>query len=363
MAGPGGDAAPPGPGCRVGVVEERRRELHAFRERGGRVVAYLLDPVDSRSYYLACAADEILATPPRHHRGDRAPVPGELLKDALDRVGLEAEGRGLAYKSAATPTSETTSLKRLASRPNVFSTAATKSWCGRSPGEETSPRRRVPIDGGPYAAPDALGRGCLDAVCYEDELPARLGGERRGPGSEWEAARRSLRVPYRRSARRRVGLVSLGDHSAGAGAGACCAASACRLEQAGSDAAVAALRRAEKTGAWRPSSFTSSRRGRRLASDLIWREVERLRATKPVVVLMGNVAASGGYYVSAAANHVVARSGTVTGSRGPLDPSRRQRSLREDRGSPPPCSAALAQACSTSAAARPPTSCEYCGIR
>jgi protease IV len=58
--------------------------------------------------------------------------------------------------------------------------------------------------------------------------------------------------------------------------------------------------------------------GDALASDLIWREVERIRAKKPVVVLMGNVAASGGYYVSAPANHVVARRNTVTGSIGVL---------------------------------------------
>jgi protease-4 len=58
--------------------------------------------------------------------------------------------------------------------------------------------------------------------------------------------------------------------------------------------------------------------GDALASDLIWREVERIGAKKPVVVLMGNVAASGGYYVSAPAGHVVARRNTVTGSIGVL---------------------------------------------
>src|SRR3712207_2169967 len=58
--------------------------------------------------------------------------------------------------------------------------------------------------------------------------------------------------------------------------------------------------------------------GDALASDLIWREVERISAKKPVVVLMGNVAASGGYYVSAAANHIIARRNTITGSVGVL---------------------------------------------
>ena len=64
--------------------------------------------------------------------------------------------------------------------------------------------------------------------------------------------------------------------------------------------------------------YVDSPGGDALASDLIWREVERVSARKPVVVLMGNAAASGGYYVSAAASHVVARRGTLTGSIGVL---------------------------------------------
>ena len=54
----------------------------------------------------------------------------------------------------------------------------------------------------------------------------------------------------------------------------------------------------------------------RCASDLIAREVRRLRKKVPVVVYMGDVAASGGYYVSAYANHIVAQTGSVTGSIG-----------------------------------------------
>jgi protease-4 len=49
---------------------------------------------------------------------------------------------------------------------------------------------------------------------------------------------------------------------------------------------------------------------------MIWREVQRLRSKKPVVVLMGNAAASGGYYVSAPASRIFARAGTLTGSIG-----------------------------------------------
>ena len=56
--------------------------------------------------------------------------------------------------------------------------------------------------------------------------------------------------------------------------------------------------------------------GSSLASELILQEVQRLKAVKPVVVSMGNVAASGGYYISCAANHVVAQPNTITGSIG-----------------------------------------------
>jgi protease-4 len=56
--------------------------------------------------------------------------------------------------------------------------------------------------------------------------------------------------------------------------------------------------------------------GSALASELILQEVKRLKATKPVVVSMGNVAASGGYYISCAADYVVAQPNTITGSIG-----------------------------------------------
>jgi protease-4 len=56
--------------------------------------------------------------------------------------------------------------------------------------------------------------------------------------------------------------------------------------------------------------------GSALASDLIWREVCRLRRRKPVVVLMGAQATSGGYYVAAAGNRIIARPTTMTGSIG-----------------------------------------------
>jgi protease-4 len=60
----------------------------------------------------------------------------------------------------------------------------------------------------------------------------------------------------------------------------------------------------------------NSRGGDAMASDMIWREVELISKVKPVVVSMGNYAASGGYYISAAADKIFASPATVTGSIG-----------------------------------------------
>lgn len=86
-------------------------------------------------------------------------------------------------------------------------------------------------------------------------------------------------------------------------------------QMAGSDSVVAALRRAKEDKATKAIVlYVDSGGGSALASDLIWREVKT--ANKPVVAVMGSVAASGGYYVLTHAQHIVASPYTVTGSIG-----------------------------------------------
>src|ERR687893_1069853 len=160
------------------ALEELRRELVAFRELGGRVVTYLVE-ADSRSYYLACAADEILATPLATIGvvGVRTRV--NFLRDALSRIGLEAEVVAVSpYKSAGdrfvrNDFSEESreQAERLLDRRYVELVGAVAQ--ARSISAEEA---RARIDGAPYVAPEALARGLLEGVCYEDELPERLGG-------------------------------------------------------------------------------------------------------------------------------------------------------------------------------------------
>src|SRR5215207_8887779 len=127
------------------AIEELRRELRAFRERGGRVVAYLTE-ADSRSYYLACAADEILATPLATVNviGVRTRV--NFLRDALNRVGLEAEVVAVSpFSRPGILSSATTSPPSPAGRRSASLIAATRSSSARSRRAGASTRtRRAP---------------------------------------------------------------------------------------------------------------------------------------------------------------------------------------------------------------------------
>lgn len=310
-----------GLGAGWAAIEELRREISEYRRRGGRVVAHLIEP-DTRSYYLACVADEVLATPLSTVGVVGVGTRVNFFKDALDAVGAKAEVVAVSpYKSAGdtfTRNDFSPEAREQAERlvERRFGEVVSAISEGRSVSAEEA--RRL-VDAAPYSAPEAVEAGLLDAVAYEDELPERLGGGERVEIAEWSTARKRLRRAYHRLRRgRRVGVVSVsGLISRGRSRRLPVPVPFVGGERAGSDSVTGALRRAEKDRSVASVLFcVDSRGGDALASDLIWREVERLRRKKPVVVLMGEYAASGGYYVSAAANRIVARRNTTTGSIG-----------------------------------------------
>lgn len=303
------------------TVEELRDEIYRFKSNGKKVAAYLVDG-DTSSYYLAAAADDIFASPlsTLNVVGLRARV--NFLKDSLSRLGLETEVIAVSpYKSAADPIARSDFSKEAREQvERLLDRRFDELIAAISDGRDVSPEEaRALIDRAPYPAAEAVDAGLLDGALYEDELAGKLGdGEKPAKLAEWGVAKKALRVPYRRRARKVVGLVSVrGTIARGSNRQLPVPLPLLGGEQAGSDSVVAALRVAEKSR--RVGAIllhVDSRGGDALASDIIWREVERIRPKKPVVVLMGNAAASGGYYVSAAANYIIARKNTVTGSIG-----------------------------------------------
>jgi protease-4 len=306
------------------TLQSLRDEMARLRAAGKRVVVYL-PGAETRTYFAACAADEVLM--PETARLNLLGLLTEavFLRDALHMVGLEAEVTAVSpYKSGGdrfaradiSPESRE-QLERLFDRRYEMLLAAMTT----DRGLDDSAAARTLIDGAPYSAPEAHRLNLIDGVCYEDELAARLAqhaGVEKIRLRHWRAARRMLRLPYRRYQRRVVAALSLeGAIMSGRSRVVPLPLPLFGGRQVGSESVAQALRRIERDD--RIAALVlhvNSPGGDSFASDLIWREVQRVRQIKPVVVSMGDVAASGGYYVAACASTIFAQPATLTGSIG-----------------------------------------------
>jgi protease IV len=178
---------------------------------------------------------------------------------------------------------------------------------------------RALIDRAPLTAAEALDAGLVDALAYEDELPALLGTE--GKPARFRAYRRAHGLLYRRPkppATGTIGVISLsGTIMTGESRSFPVALPLFGEETIGSTTAQQIIRAARQDdGLDAVIVHVDSPGGSALASDLIWRELSLLNTEKPVIIYMGNVAASGGYYIAAPGRKIVAQRASITGSIG-----------------------------------------------
>lgn len=305
------------------TVEGLRQAIMDFRSKGKEVVCWL-PSMGTWEAYLASACDRVFMAESGEVFAPGVRIERVFLKDTLALLGIEAQLEALAeYKVA--PETFTRSAMSDPHREmldsildSVFDEAVTEIAEGR--GMEPAKVRSL-MDRMPLSAEEASREGWVDGVLYEDELEPLLGGEeRRASLVTWAGARRWLRRPIRWREAPCIGVVSV--------VGTIVLGRSRRLpplpvpiplleEQAGSETVVQCLRAAERDRRMAAVIlYVNSPGGSALASDLIWREVYRLNKRKPVVVLMGEQATSGGYYVAASARAIVARPATLTGSIG-----------------------------------------------
>jgi protease-4 len=175
--------------------------------------------------------------------------------------------------------------------------------------KRTEAEVRTLVDAGPYDGRQALEAGLVDELVYADELDDRLkGAEKVTPGRYVKASRGlgfdgrpKIALVYA------VGTIVPGEGGQGPLGG----------RYVGSDTLARALREARRDSGIRAIVLRiDSPGGSGTASDVIWREVELAKKVKPVVVSMGDVAASGGYYIAMGGDEIVAQPGTITGSIG-----------------------------------------------
>jgi protease IV len=293
-----------------------RAALGRIRAAGKRLVVHVSAP-DVRAYYVASVGDSLLVdeTGPLALTGLGASV--TFLAEGLEKAGveMEAEFRG-AYKSAA----ETFTRSDMSPAHREALDAVLDGLDAEVVGAVAAARRLEParaaelLRGGPYTAEEAERAGLVDAVRYEDEIPAWLEVKALGTIPGWRRRRlRPLRWRPVLHARRRVQVVSLHGMIVDGEGGDF------PRRLLGAEAAGRALARAREDD--RVAAVVlhiDSRGGSATASDRIWRDVVLLGKKKPVVACFEDAAASGGYYLACAAARIVAQPTTLTGSIGVL---------------------------------------------
>ena len=292
------------------MVEDLRRQLERLRRAGKKVFVHLRD-ADNLRYFLACAADAILLNPGGGFMVTGPSVEALFLGGALQMMGVRAEYQRVGdFKTAVdTLTREQPSQAHRQVLDSLADEAADTFFSAVANGRGISRERAQQfIDGGLLTPRQALASKLVDKLVYPDELEDYL--------AEQLGHRTSMLAGYlheRRSPRRwdrppQLAVVHASGTIAYRGTpfgGMNAHRIAAILEQLRDDDEVrAVVLRVDSPG------------GSGAASDLIWRQVVRLRERKPVIVSMGKVAASGGYYISAPADVIVAEPSTITGSIG-----------------------------------------------
>ncbi len=317
-------------GRRIGFakVQELRAAITAFREAGKLTVAWAesfgeFSP-GNVPYYLATAFDRIWLQPSGDVGLTGISLESWFYRGMLDKLGVDYQlGKRYEYKSAANSFTERAfdaPQREMQQRIAASITHQLADAIGQRRGIDAAEVRKL-IDRGPFLAAEAVQAGLVDELGYRDEVYAQLRKEI-GPDAQLQylgryqraraLARNARRLPNPRE--RFVALITVsGALRSGRSARGPAASGA-----AGSDTVTAALRAAIRDERVRAIVLrVNSPGGSYVASDTIWRAVATARnAGKPVVVSMSDLAASGGYFISAGADVIVAQPGTLTGSIG-----------------------------------------------
>ena len=309
----------------VAEIQEIRDAVKTFREKKKFAVAYSetfgeFGPGNG-AYYLATAFDQIWLQPSGDLGLNGLVAESAFLRGALDKLGVKPEfGQRHEFKNAMNTFTETkfTDAHREATKALLESLYA-QMVKGIAEGRKmTEAEVRGLVDRGPFLGPEALEAKLVDGLAYRDEVRAKLEAKG-GAGARFFGLQAYLKKEGRphASGKRTIALVyGVGGVARGRSGGNPLTGG----QTMGSETVAKAIRTAVEDDDVAAILFrVSSPGGSAVASDTIWREVVLAKkAGKPVVVSMGDVAASGGYWVSMHADRIVAQPGTITGSIGVL---------------------------------------------
>ncbi|MGI8734440.1 MAG: signal peptide peptidase SppA [Pyrinomonadaceae bacterium] len=308
-------------GAGWGKAEEIRDAIADFRASGKPVYAYLEFGMN-KEYYIATACDHIYVAPPGELFITGLAADVMFFRGSLDKLGVYPDIYQIGkYKSAG----DTFTQKQMTDAHREYINSLLDDLFNRyveaiakARGKSADDVRAL-IDNAPYGAEKAKEAGLIDAAAYRDQLDkdikARLGYKetdtlptvKAGDYKEVPAESLGLDKGERIAVIYATGSIGSGQSEN----------SPTGEQSIGSDTLAKALTDARNDNTIKAIVIrVDSPGGSGLASDIIWRAVEAAKEKKPVVISMSDVAASGGYYIAAGANKILAQPSTITGSIG-----------------------------------------------
>ncbi|MFQ5944304.1 MAG: signal peptide peptidase SppA [Anaerolineales bacterium] len=307
------------------MIESLRGLIMELRKSGKRVVAWATVYAPS-NYLVACAADEILLQPTGEINPLGMSQTYPYLAKALKKVGMEGDILPITpYKSAGDMFSRKSMSKEVRKMANWLIDSAFEERLlaiGEGRGIDTDAAREL-VDRTPLPDDKALDLNLVDALLGEEDLPNHLGTDstpvRLGT---WEAARKALLIPRPVKVSKYVAVIPLEGTIMDGIIGRPPVKPPIDLPiltepRAGDLTVVQAARQALlDSRAAGVVLYVNSRGGSATSSEAMRAALSKINEAKPLVVSMGPVAASGGYWVSTPGRHIFAQPSTVTGSIG-----------------------------------------------
>ncbi len=317
------------PAMPMSTLQDLRELVANLRRSGKRVVAWA-PAYTTGTYYLACACDQILLMPTGMIGSLGFASSGMFLADGLARFGISADFVQVSpYKSAADPLTKSKMSPELREQLTWLLESQYQELVGaiaEARSLDLAGAKEL-IDGSPYGDGDVVDQHAVDRVLAEEELPAHLGGD---TGHQvrigtWERAQSKMRKPAPTLGRGRyVALMRVEGTIIDGHSGRLPARPPIDIPLVGEDRAgdLSVVQLARQVAADKRAAaavlYVNSRGGSSTASEAMRRAIQVVASRKPLVVVMGPVAASGGYDVATPGAWIVARPGTLTGSIGVL---------------------------------------------
>ena len=303
-----------------GKAEEIRDAIKDFRTSGKPVYAFIELGLN-KEYYIATACDKIYVPPPGELFINGLAADVMFFRGSLDKLGVYPDIYQIGkYKSAG----DMFTQKEMTDAHREYINSLLDDLFNRYVQTIAEARHKSPdemkalIDNAPYNGPAAKQAGLIDEVAYLDELEKQI---KTTLGYKETDTFFPVRGEYRDVSPEGLGLnegeriaviYATGEIGSGRSEN-----SPSGDQSIGSDTLSRAVNDAAADKSIKAIVIrVDSPGGSGLASDIIWRAVDAANQKKPVVISMSDVAASGGYYISASAAKIVAQPSTITGSIG-----------------------------------------------